>query len=261
MTGDRLYFRRLLAGSDLASKDPVARQMLNLVYLIGDRETVEAVAVDPAYNPAEVIEILEADGMQLKGVLATHYHADHVGGDLSGHKIAGIAELLEFRDVPVHAHDDEIEWIERATGVGPASLRGHASGDVIDVGKVAIRVLHTPAIPREASASSSMAALLPVTRSFYGLRSDRPSRQRSRRHVRQLGQPPREAPRRDRRLPGSPLLARRLSDTRRDKAHEPRAHATHGRKVARPFRRIAGASRTPDLSDDDAGFSAVFDNR
>src|SRR5260221_368435 len=44
---DRLYFRQLLTGRDLARADPVARQMLNFVYLIGDRETGEAVAVDP----------------------------------------------------------------------------------------------------------------------------------------------------------------------------------------------------------------------
>ena len=50
MAEDRLYFRQLLAGRDFARSDPVARQMVNFVYLIGDRETGEAVAVDPAYG-------------------------------------------------------------------------------------------------------------------------------------------------------------------------------------------------------------------
>ena len=36
---DRFYFRQLLAGRDFARTDPVARQMVNFVYLIGDRET------------------------------------------------------------------------------------------------------------------------------------------------------------------------------------------------------------------------------
>ena len=30
---DRLYFRQLLAGRDIARTDPVARQMVNFVYL------------------------------------------------------------------------------------------------------------------------------------------------------------------------------------------------------------------------------------
>jgi glyoxylase-like metal-dependent hydrolase (beta-lactamase superfamily II) len=118
--------------------------MVNLVYLIGDRETKEAVAVDPAYAPSELVGLLEADGMSLVGVLATHYHADHIGGDLFGHQIAGIADLLEMEDVPVHVNENEIEWIERGTGLGRNNLVGHASGDVVQVGEIGIRLLHTP---------------------------------------------------------------------------------------------------------------------
>ena len=44
---DRLYFRQLLSGRDFATDDPVAAQMVNFVYLIGDRETGEAMVVDP----------------------------------------------------------------------------------------------------------------------------------------------------------------------------------------------------------------------
>ncbi len=47
---DRLYFRQLLSGRDFAVGDPMASQMVNFVYLIGDRETRDAVIVDPAYN-------------------------------------------------------------------------------------------------------------------------------------------------------------------------------------------------------------------
>jgi glyoxylase-like metal-dependent hydrolase (beta-lactamase superfamily II) len=144
VTGDRLYFRRLLAGRDFAAGDAVAREMLNLVYLIGDRTTGEAVAVDPAYAPGEVLAILENDGMTLTGVLATHYHADHVGGELFGHEIAGIAGVLEQTEVPIHVNEHEIEWVKRSTGVGGASLVGHLSGDVLQLGEIGIRLLHTP---------------------------------------------------------------------------------------------------------------------
>ena len=70
MSDYRLYFRHLLAGSDFANNDPVARQMVNLVYLIGDRSSGEAVAVDPAYDPGEILSILAEDGMRLTGVFA-----------------------------------------------------------------------------------------------------------------------------------------------------------------------------------------------
>ena len=75
---DRFYFRQLLSGRDFAAHDPMARQMVNFTYLIGDREKGEAVAVDPAYGVGELVDLLAADGLRLTGVLATHYHADHI---------------------------------------------------------------------------------------------------------------------------------------------------------------------------------------
>ena len=70
---DRLYFRQLLSGRDFAVGDPVATQMRNFAYLIGDRETGEAVVVDPAYAAGDLLDALAADDMRLAGVLVTHH--------------------------------------------------------------------------------------------------------------------------------------------------------------------------------------------
>lgn len=141
---DRLYFRQLLAGRDIARNDPVARQMVNFIYLIGDRHTGEAVVVDPAYATGDIIDVLAADDMKLSGVLVTHYHPDHVGGDLMGHSIEGVGDLLERVSVPVHVQADESPWVQRVTGVGAANLVEHTSGDVVTVGDVDITLVHTP---------------------------------------------------------------------------------------------------------------------
>src|SRR3954469_5294647 len=106
MDDDRLYFRQLLAGRDFATSDQLARQMLNFVYLIGDRDTREAVVVDAAYGIRDLLDIVEADGMRLVGALATHYHPDHVGGDMMGYQIAGVSELLALNPVPIHVQAD-----------------------------------------------------------------------------------------------------------------------------------------------------------
>ena len=71
------------------ASDPIARQMVNFVYLIGDRETGEAVVIDPAYDIQGLLDVLDADGMRLTGALATHYHPDHVGGSMMGHADRG----------------------------------------------------------------------------------------------------------------------------------------------------------------------------
>jgi glyoxylase-like metal-dependent hydrolase (beta-lactamase superfamily II) len=141
---DRFYFRQLLSGRDLATSDPLAQQMVNFIYRIGDRETGDAVVVDPAYDVATILDTLEADGMRLTGVLATHYHADHIGGSMMGFDIRGIREILERTSVPVHLQADEAEYVVKTTGVSRTDFALHQSGDIVRVGGLDIELIHTP---------------------------------------------------------------------------------------------------------------------
>lgn len=144
MPEDRLYFRQLLAGRDFATNDPLARQMVNFVYLVGDRETGEAVVIDPAYDIDGLLDLLAADDLRLVGALATHYHPDHVGGDMMGYSIQGVARLLERTSVPIHVQADEAVWVQRVTGAAENDLVEHVSGDVVRVGEIPIELIHTP---------------------------------------------------------------------------------------------------------------------
>ncbi|MBB3747596.1 glyoxylase-like metal-dependent hydrolase (beta-lactamase superfamily II) [Mycolicibacterium sp. BK634] len=141
---DRLYFRQLLSGRDFAAGDMMAQQMRNFAYLIGDRETGDAVVVDPAYAAGDLVDTLEADGMHLSGVLVTHHHPDHVGGSMMGYTLAGLAELLERVEVPVHVNTHEALYVSRVTGIPMSSLSTHEHGDKVDVGAIEIELLHTP---------------------------------------------------------------------------------------------------------------------
>lgn len=141
---DRLYFRQLLSGRDYAVGDPIATQMRNFAYLIGDRETGDAVLVDPAYAADDLLGVLDADGMRPTGVLATHHHPDHVGGEMMGFSLPGLAELLSRVQVPVHVARDEVEWVRRTTGVSETDLVAHDHDDLLEVGAIGIRLLHTP---------------------------------------------------------------------------------------------------------------------
>jgi len=140
----RIYFRQLLAGRDFARDDQLARQMVNFVYLVGDRDTGDAVVIDPAYGTRELVDIVEADGMRLTGALATHYHPDHVGGRMMQFEIEGVDALLEQVDVPVHVQADEAEWVRKVTELTDDQLVQHQSGDVLMVGEVPIELIHTP---------------------------------------------------------------------------------------------------------------------
>jgi hydroxyacylglutathione hydrolase len=144
VTEDRFYFRQLLSGRDFAIGDEVAHQMVNFVYFLGDRQTGEAVIVDPAYAVDDLLGLLAADGMRAVGVLATHYHADHIGGSMMGFSLQGVSELLERQAMKVHVQRDEADYVRKTTGLSDSDLDLHAHDDVLSVGAVDIRLLHTP---------------------------------------------------------------------------------------------------------------------
>jgi glyoxylase-like metal-dependent hydrolase (beta-lactamase superfamily II) len=138
-----VYIKQLLGGRDHARSHPYAGQMGNHAYLLGCRETGECLAVDPSWDPAGIVELARADGMTVVGGIATHGHADHIGGSMMGMRIAGIVELAELVDGPIHTHPDEVPMMLQS-GISEDRLAQHADGGEIVVGKVHIEVLHTP---------------------------------------------------------------------------------------------------------------------
>jgi hydroxyacylglutathione hydrolase len=95
-------------------------------YLIGDEQAGEAVVVDPAYAIEQYLDTAERKGVRLTRVLETHTHADH----LSGHGRLALEHGL-------------------SVGVHPAASPEYPSdpledGTEIDVGRVTLRVIHTP---------------------------------------------------------------------------------------------------------------------
>ena len=95
-------------------------------YLIGDDSSGEAVVVDPAFAIEQYVDAAEQEGVRPTRVLETHTHADHV----SGHGRFAVEHGL---DVAIHpAAEPEYDFTPLEDGVE------------LEVGSVAIRVLHTP---------------------------------------------------------------------------------------------------------------------
>jgi hydroxyacylglutathione hydrolase len=95
-------------------------------YLVGDPDAGVAVVVDPAFGIEQYLTAAAEEGVRIERVLETHTHADHV----SGH---GRFALEHGLPVAIHALAEPEYPFEPV-----------ADGDVIAVGAVPIRVLHTP---------------------------------------------------------------------------------------------------------------------
>jgi hydroxyacylglutathione hydrolase len=139
-----IYFKQLLSGVDVGTQDPSARSMANFIYLIGNRETNECVVVDPAWDIDGMLKVVEEDGMKLTGALVTHYHPDHVGGEIFGIEITGLAELMEKNPVPVYVNKHEAEGLKKVTGISSSDMKQVDAEDKLKLGSVEISFLHTP---------------------------------------------------------------------------------------------------------------------
>ncbi len=129
-----LYFRQLPVGP-----------MANFIYLIGSKRTRECLIVDPAWDSGALVDLAAQDGMTVTGALVTHYHPDHVGGGMMGFEVpGGISELLTKADAKIHVNKHEALGLKEITGVSDSDLVLHDSGDLVTVGDVSVKLIHTP---------------------------------------------------------------------------------------------------------------------
>jgi hydroxyacylglutathione hydrolase len=95
-------------------------------YLVGDREVGAAVVVDPAFAIEQYLEAADVEGVRIVRILETHTHADH----LSGHGRFALEHGLPVSIHPLARPEYPFEPL--------------ADGDIVRVGSVEIRVVHTP---------------------------------------------------------------------------------------------------------------------
>ncbi|MFH0896938.1 MAG: MBL fold metallo-hydrolase [Candidatus Bathyarchaeota archaeon] len=97
----------------------------NFSYIVGDEDSKEVAIVDPSFSADQLIGIAEQRGLKVKYVVDTHSHRDHTEDN------GTIAKLFNAKIV-VHRS----ARIEKDSSVD--------DGNVIDIGKVKIQVIHSP---------------------------------------------------------------------------------------------------------------------
>ena len=102
----------------------------NVAYLLGDKSSREAAVVDMGYKPDLVLGRVQSLGYDLKYMLATHRHRDHIGSPAGIAKVKDTtgARLAAFKDVDVlKAGDVRLD-----------------DGDDFTIGTIRVQVIHAP---------------------------------------------------------------------------------------------------------------------
>lgn len=134
----------MTTGSDLYFVQQLVGDMANFAYLVGSRSSRQAYVVDPAWDVQGLLDRAATDGIEIVGALVTHYHQDHVGGEIFGHRIEGVAKLLGLKPMPIHVNKHEAKGVMQVTGASASDVVPHEGGDVLETGAVRVRLIHTP---------------------------------------------------------------------------------------------------------------------
>jgi hydroxyacylglutathione hydrolase len=113
--------------------------------ILGDPATREAIVVDPGDETARILEILRKHQLNVRAIVSTHTHIDHVGGLAGLHKATGAPVLIHEADLELYRHlDMQAQFLGMRT---PESTRIEdfvKEGDTLRWGNYAARVIHTP---------------------------------------------------------------------------------------------------------------------
>lgn len=102
----------------------------NFSYVVADEITKEAAVVDPGFNADIIIPFLKDHGLRTKYVIATHHHGDHTADN---------ERIKAFSSSAIVAH--RLSSIDRDIEV--------VDGNVLELGDLCIKVIHTPGHTRD----------------------------------------------------------------------------------------------------------------
>lgn len=114
-------------------------------FVLGCERSREAVLIDPGHEVTDLLAVVKAERLDVKHILLTHAHVDHV---------AGVARAKDALKAPIHLHREDLflyqAAVEHARFFGlsmeppPPVDRFYEGEGPIAFGEYEVRVHHTP---------------------------------------------------------------------------------------------------------------------
>jgi glyoxylase-like metal-dependent hydrolase (beta-lactamase superfamily II) len=113
--------------------------------VIGDETTCEAMVIDPGDDIEDVLGVIRKHNLQVRQIVITHAHIDHVGGAMKLRAATGAPILLNQNDYPLlKMLDMQAAWCGMASPGKVEIDQSIASADTVKAGSLVANVIHTP---------------------------------------------------------------------------------------------------------------------
>jgi hydroxyacylglutathione hydrolase len=113
--------------------------------IVGEENTREAIVIDPGDDIEDVLAILAKHNLQVKQIVITHAHIDHVGGAMKLRAATGAPILLNQNDYALlKMLDVQATWVGMATPGEVTIDHSISNGDKVNAGSLQASVMHTP---------------------------------------------------------------------------------------------------------------------
>lgn len=113
--------------------------------IVGDETTREAMVIDPGDEIEDILALVRKHNLQVRQIVVTHAHIDHVGGAMKLRAATGAPILLNQNDyfllkmLPAQA-----VWVGMASPGKVEIDRSITTGETVSAGQHTAQVLHTP---------------------------------------------------------------------------------------------------------------------
>ena len=117
-----------------------------VTYLVACPRTKEAVIIDPAGEEEQLYAMVEEEEVNVKYILNTHGHPDHVLANQSLKVLLDAPTCMHEADDQFFSDKEVRKSAAKELGLppsGPVDIR-LKDGDVLEVGDLKIKVIHTP---------------------------------------------------------------------------------------------------------------------
>ncbi len=113
--------------------------------VIGDEASREGMVIDPGDDIDDVLALIRKHNLQIKQIVITHAHIDHVGGAMKLRAATGAPILLNQNDSALlRMLDMQAAWIGMRAPGNVEIDHSVGNADVVKAGSLAATVLHTP---------------------------------------------------------------------------------------------------------------------